>query len=152
MADLQDRRPAKQRKTQGQPLFEDIEPTEDDGGSSITSSASTGELQPVRLPQRLARMLGAPGADQTSTTENDDEGSEERTPSSQSVDSDEDTSSDDESSDNTEARFAVNDSENPGSVRPPVSDLRSRLQQFLPQLQQAKFRARKDGRYARQAA
>ena len=148
MVDLQTARPAKRQKTKDRPLMEELNGAEDDEASSTTSSASPGGLLPVRLPQRLPVGFVASGQDGSSDAERDEEGQTETSSSSESDDSDdseEDASSEEGPSDDAEESDFVDGATIARIVRPPVSDLRSRLQEFLPQLQQANSELERTG-------
>jgi hypothetical protein len=140
MSEHANERPVKRRKTSAQPLLRELNAREDGDASSTTSSSSSEILLPIRHSQRLRRVIAPPGEDESST-DNENVGVEdedETTTSSGSDDSEDDEPSEAESSDEKEG---VHDGEARAQQLArgpaPEPDLKSRLQAFLPQLQQA---------------
>ncbi|OCT45196.1 hypothetical protein CLCR_06287 [Cladophialophora carrionii] len=140
MSEHADERPVKQRKTHAPPLVQDINVWEDDDVSSTTSSSSSEILLPIRHAQLSRGVIAPPGEDERST-ENESIGAEdeeETTTSSESTDTESDSTSEGESS---SEEAAVHDEVTralPSKRSPALEhDLESRLQAFLPQLQQA---------------
>jgi hypothetical protein len=140
MSEHADERRAKRRKTHTQPMLQDMNAWEDGDVSSTTSSSSSEVLLPIRHSQRLHKVITPPGEDESST-DNENVGAEdedETTTSSGSDDSEDDEPSEVESSDEKEGVHDEEASAQQLARAPaPEPDLKSRLQAFLPQLQQA---------------
>ncbi|EXJ55945.1 hypothetical protein A1O7_08876 [Cladophialophora yegresii CBS 114405] len=148
MSEHADERPVKQRKGHSQPLPEEIQVPEDDDASSTTSSSSSEILMPIRHAQLSRRVIAPPGEHENSTEEEDvgAEDEEETTTSSESGDTEEESASEGEPSDEEEAVHGEETTAPPftrGAVLQP--DLKSRLQAFLPQLQQANAELERSG-------
>ena len=137
MSDHQDQRPVKQRRTGGRPLFQELESADDDG-SSTTSSAASDDMLPVRSQIQhgdaaFAHRQGGRPSDSESSEE-------EETSSSGSEDTDGESPSEGESNEENEQDEAP--SEDPilstfVTAASPTTNIRSRLQEFLPRLEQA---------------
>ncbi|KIY04084.1 uncharacterized protein Z520_00776 [Fonsecaea multimorphosa CBS 102226] len=143
MSDHKDRRPAKQRRLHGIPLLEQPSPVEDDEDSSSSSSSSSIQLPTTRLSHRLLKSSNSlPTENSSSDGESGEEDVEETTSSSDSEDSDSDDMSEEDEEDegdDVEDHVAASGPGIPRYTTLPSrgSDLKSRLQSFLPQLQQA---------------
>ncbi|KIW33418.1 uncharacterized protein PV07_00270 [Cladophialophora immunda] len=150
MSDQNDRRPAKQRRIHGMPLLNQTSSVEDDEDSSSSSSSSSIQLPTTRLTHRLLKNVSSlPPEDSSSDGESGDDNEEETTSSSGSEDSDsEEMSEEEEEEEEEEEKEEGEDVEDHVAASGPgiprfttlparASDLKSRLQSFLPQLQQA---------------
>ncbi|OAP62773.1 hypothetical protein AYL99_02000 [Fonsecaea erecta] len=141
MSDQQDSRPAKQRRIHGTPLLGQTSPGEDDEDSSSSSSSSSVQLPTTRLSHRPLKGTNLPLMESSSSDEeeidDEDEDDNETTSSSDSDDSDSEEMSEEE--EDEEEGEDVEDGQTARCAVPPSreSDLKSRLQSFLPQLQQA---------------
>ncbi|KIW86324.1 hypothetical protein Z517_01720 [Fonsecaea pedrosoi CBS 271.37] len=151
MPDQKESRPAKQRRTHGTPLLDQSSPIEDDEDSSSSSSSSSVRLPTSRLAHRLLKHTNPPPTERSAGDgqSGDEDEDDETTSSSDSEDSDseesseeEDQDSEDEAEDENEGVEDHLDASDSGvpqftTLPAPASDLKSRLQSFLPQLRQA---------------
>lgn len=151
MSDNQNAPLPKRQKTKGGLVLEELgtecddengDGEHDDSSSSTSSSPSTRRLPPIRSQRQLLTNLRATSGATSSTNEDE---SDETTSSSGSEDSDEEESSEgDESDDQKTQKVTRQGSRVSPSTRVPNSnlfddrsDLKSRLQHFLPQLRHA---------------
>ncbi|OAG42866.1 hypothetical protein AYO21_02817 [Fonsecaea monophora] len=151
MPDQKDSRPAKQRRIHGTPLLDQSSPVDDDEDSSSSSSSSSVHLPTSRLAHRLLKHTNPPPTERSAGDgqSGDEDEDDVTTSSSDSEDSDSEESSEEEDLDSedddedenegVEDHLDASDSGVPqfNTLPAPASDLKSRLQSFLPQLRQA---------------
>ncbi|EXJ63425.1 uncharacterized protein A1O5_11474 [Cladophialophora psammophila CBS 110553] len=147
MSDHKDDRPTKQRRIHGMPLLDQTSQIDDDEDSSSSSSSSFMTLPTARLSHRLLNDAGTLHTENSSDNEESEvQDEEETTSSSDSEDSDGEETS--EREEEEEEEEGGEDVEEPVPPRGPGiprfttlpargSDLKSRVQNFLPQLQRA---------------